>query len=40
MSHEEVAELLGKPTPAAAQVAVHRAIVRLAKEMAREHPLF
>ena len=38
MSHEEVAELLGKPTPAAAQVAVHRAIVRLAKEMAREHP--
>jgi DNA-directed RNA polymerase specialized sigma24 family protein len=38
MSHEEVAELLGKPTAAAAQVAVHRAIVRLAKEMAREHP--
>jgi RNA polymerase sigma factor (sigma-70 family) len=38
MSHEEVAELLGKPTPAAAQVAVHRAIVRLAKEMAREQP--
>src|SRR4029453_3297277 len=38
MSHEEVAELLGKPTPGASQVAVHRAIVRLAKEMAHEHP--
>jgi RNA polymerase sigma factor (sigma-70 family) len=38
MNHEEVAELLGKPTPGASQVAVHRAIVRLAKEMAHEHP--
>jgi RNA polymerase sigma factor (sigma-70 family) len=36
MSHQEVAELLGKPTAAAAQVAVHRALVRLAKEMAHE----
>jgi RNA polymerase sigma-70 factor, ECF subfamily len=36
MSHEEVAELLGKTTTGAAQVAVHRALVRLAKEMCRE----
>jgi RNA polymerase sigma-70 factor, ECF subfamily len=35
MSHQEVAELLGKST-GAAQVAVHRALVRLAKEMADE----
>lgn len=36
LSHREVAELLGKSTPGAAQVAVHRALVRLAKEMANE----
>jgi RNA polymerase sigma factor (sigma-70 family) len=35
MSHAEVAELLGKPTAGAARVAVCRALVRLAKEMAR-----
>jgi RNA polymerase sigma-70 factor (ECF subfamily) len=36
MSHQEVADLLGKKTPGAAQVAVHRALVRLATEMARD----
>jgi RNA polymerase sigma factor (sigma-70 family) len=36
MSHQEVADLLGKRTSAAAQVAVHRALIRLAKEMARD----
>ena len=35
MTHQEIAELLDK-TPGAAQVAVHRALVRLAKEMASE----
>jgi RNA polymerase sigma factor (sigma-70 family) len=34
MSHKEVAEMLGKNSSGAAQVAVHRALVRLAKEMA------
>jgi RNA polymerase sigma-70 factor, ECF subfamily len=34
MSHQEVAELLGKNSPGTAQVAVHRALVRLAQEMA------
>ena len=34
MSHEEVAQLLGKNTANAARVAIHRALVRLAKEMA------
>ena len=32
----EVAEALGKPSPGAAQMAVSRALVRLAKEMARD----
>jgi RNA polymerase sigma-70 factor (ECF subfamily) len=36
MSHQEVAELLGKNTAGAAQVAVHRALVRLAREMAND----
>jgi RNA polymerase sigma factor (sigma-70 family) len=34
MSHEEVAQLVGKSTANAARVAIHRALVRLAKEMA------
>jgi RNA polymerase sigma-70 factor, ECF subfamily len=34
MSHEEVAQALGKPSANAARVAIHRALVRLAKEMA------
>jgi len=34
MSHQELAQLLGKKTAGAAQVAVHRALVRLAQEMA------
>jgi RNA polymerase sigma-70 factor (ECF subfamily) len=37
MSHEEVAQALGKPTANAARVAIHRALVRLAKEMAGGH---
>ena len=37
MSHEEVAQALGKPSANAARVAVHRALVRLAKEMASGH---
>ena len=39
MSHAEVAEILGKSTANAARVAIHRALVRLAKEMAggRQH---
>ncbi len=36
MSHQEVAQLLGKTSANAAQVAVHRALVRLAKEMVHE----
>jgi RNA polymerase sigma factor (sigma-70 family) len=35
MDHDEVAQALGKPSANAARVAVHRALVRLAKEMAR-----
>jgi len=35
MSHEEVAQALGKPSANAARVAIHRALIRLAKEMAR-----
>lgn len=35
MSYQEVADLLGKKTANAARVAIHRAMVRLAKEMAR-----
>jgi len=35
-THAEVADALGKPSPAAAQMAVNRALVRLAKEMSRE----
>jgi RNA polymerase sigma factor (sigma-70 family) len=34
LSHEEVAQAIGKPTANAARVAIHRALVRLAKEMA------
>jgi RNA polymerase sigma-70 factor (ECF subfamily) len=34
MSYQEVAELLGKSTPNAARVAIHRALLRLAKDMA------
>ena len=34
MSHEEVAQAIGKPTANAARAAIHRALVRLAKEMA------
>jgi RNA polymerase sigma factor (sigma-70 family) len=34
MSHDEVAQALGKPSANAARVAIHRALVRLAKEMA------
>jgi RNA polymerase sigma-70 factor (ECF subfamily) len=37
MSHEEVAQALGKPSANAARVTVHRALVRLAKEMAGGH---
>jgi RNA polymerase sigma factor (sigma-70 family) len=36
MSHKELAEMLGKNTAGAAQVAVHRALVRLAREMAND----
>ena len=35
MSHEEVAQALSKPSANAARVAIHRALIRLAKEMAR-----
>ena len=34
-SFEELAETLGKPTPDAARMAAHRALVRLAEEMKR-----
>jgi RNA polymerase sigma-70 factor, ECF subfamily len=34
-SNEELAEVLGKPTPDAARKAAHRALVRLAEEMER-----
>jgi DNA-directed RNA polymerase specialized sigma24 family protein len=37
MNHDEVAQALGKPSANAARVAIHRALVRLAKEMARGH---
>ena len=37
LSHEEVAQELGQPSANAARVAIHRALVRLAKEMARGH---
>jgi RNA polymerase sigma-70 factor (ECF subfamily) len=36
MSHKELAEMLGKSSAGAAQVAVHRALVRLAQEMAND----
>ena len=35
MSHQEVADILGKNSANAARVAIHRALVRLATEMAR-----
>jgi RNA polymerase sigma-70 factor (ECF subfamily) len=35
MSHQEVAEILGKNSASAARVAIHRALIRLATEMAR-----
>ena len=37
MSHKDVADLLGKNSAGTAQVAVHRALVRLAREMANVH---
>jgi DNA-directed RNA polymerase specialized sigma24 family protein len=37
MNYDEVAQALGKPSANAARVAIHRALVRLAKEMARGH---
>ena len=36
LSHAEVAEALGKPTVAAAHMAVSRALVHLAEEMAHD----
>jgi DNA-directed RNA polymerase specialized sigma24 family protein len=36
MSHHELADMLGKKSAGAAQVAVHRALVRLAQEMAND----
>jgi RNA polymerase sigma-70 factor, ECF subfamily len=36
LSHAEVAETLGKPSPAAAHMTVSRALVRLAEEMAHD----
>lgn len=36
LSHAEVAQLLGKPSAAAAHMAVSRAVVRLGEEMARD----
>ena len=36
LSYAEVAEALGKPTAAAAHMAVSRALVRLAEEMSHE----
>ena len=38
MSHEEVAQILGKSSANSARVATHRALVRLAKEMADAKP--
>ena len=38
MSHDEVAQILGKSSANAARVATHRALVRLAKEMADAKP--
>jgi RNA polymerase sigma-70 factor, ECF subfamily len=38
MSHEEVAQILGKSSANAARVATHRALVRLAREMANARP--
>jgi RNA polymerase sigma factor (sigma-70 family) len=38
-SYEEVAAILGKPTPNAARVAVNRAVVRLAEKMGPSHRL-
>lgn len=35
-SNEEIAKLLGKPTPNAARMGVERALVRLAREMQKE----
>jgi RNA polymerase sigma-70 factor (ECF subfamily) len=35
MSHQEVADILGKNSANAARVAIHRALIRLATEMAR-----
>ena len=36
MSHEEVADALNKPSPDAARKVIHRALIRLAKEMSIE----
>jgi RNA polymerase sigma-70 factor, ECF subfamily len=38
-SYEEVAAILGKPTPNAARVAVQRAVIRLAEKMGPAHRL-
>jgi RNA polymerase sigma-70 factor, ECF subfamily len=38
LSYAEVAELLGKSSPAAARMATSRALVRLAREMSRDDP--
>jgi RNA polymerase sigma factor (sigma-70 family) len=38
LSHAEVAQALGKPSAAAAHMAVSRALVRLAEEMAHDRP--
>jgi RNA polymerase sigma-70 factor (ECF subfamily) len=35
LSHAEIAEAMGKPSVAAAHMAVSRALVRLAQQMAR-----
>ena len=37
LSHAEIMEALGKPSVAAAHMAVSRALVRLAQEMAHAH---
>jgi len=36
LDHKELADLLGRPTPAASRVATHRAVALLVKEMTRD----
>jgi DNA-directed RNA polymerase specialized sigma24 family protein len=38
LSYQEIADALGKPSVAAAHMAVSRALVRLAEEMSSERP--